>query len=149
MSICQLYLQLNQRFYYCRDAICEYVLLEKSLPINPFRVFDYFLGDRVDRDIIRQGNNHLINLCDELWVFGPIADGVLFEIVYSLNIQRPIRFFKIGTRSSEIKPITNINEITFEQEIHLAGHKKTDLLKEIELALSQLKSEKNQLDLPF
>lgn len=124
--------------------ICEYVLNKNAIPINPFRVFDYFLSDRVDRDIIRQGNNHLINLCDELWVFGPIADGVLFEIVYSLNIQRPIRFFKLGTRSSEIKPITNIRDITFEQEIHLAGHKKTDLLQEIEMALSQINSEITQ-----
>lgn len=139
----------SKRYFYCRDAICEYVLKANALPINPFRVFDYFLSDRVDRDLVRQGNNHLINLCDELWVFGPIADGVLFEIVYSLNIQRPIRFFKLGTRSNEIKPITKISDISFEQEIHLAGHKKVDLLKEIEMALHQIHSENEQLDLLF
>ena len=110
----------------------EYILNKKMLPINPFRVFDYFLSDRVDRDLIRQGNNHLIKMCDELWVFGPISDGVLFEIFLSLDLGKPIKFFKIGAKVDEIKLIKRITDIAFEPEIHLVGNKKIDLLRRIE-----------------
>ena len=122
----------SKKYFYCRDVVCEYILNKKMLPINPFRVFDYFLSDRVDRDLIRQGNNHLIKMCDELWVFGPISDGVLFEIFLSLDLGKPIKFFKIGAKVDEIKLIKRITDIAFEPEIHLVGNKKIDLLRRIE-----------------
>ena len=50
----------SKAFYYCKDVICEYVFKKDMLPINPFMVFNYFLNDRVDRDLIKRGNNHLI-----------------------------------------------------------------------------------------
>jgi hypothetical protein len=117
----------SKAFFYCRDAICEYVFKQKLLPVNPFRVFEYFLGDRVDRDIIRQGNNQLIATADELWVFGPIADGVLFEIVRARHLRKPVRFFSVATRSEEIKPLS-IDEVKFEPEVHSAQIKREDLL---------------------
>ncbi len=68
-------------YFYCRDAVCQFVFDNGAVPVNPFRVFEYFLGDRVDRNLVRQGNNNLIRIVDELWVFGDvIADGVLAEI---------------------------------------------------------------------
>lgn len=112
--------------FYCKDVICEYVLKEGKLPINPFMVFGYFLNDRVDRDLIRQGNNQLIQSSDELWVFGAIADGVLFEIALAKKIGKPIRFFSLGTRVSEIKEIT-VDEVTFEPEVHARQIRKNDL----------------------
>ncbi|KJU87780.1 hypothetical protein MBAV_000026, partial [Candidatus Magnetobacterium bavaricum] len=87
----------SKKFFYCRDAICEFVLKQKKLPLNPFRIFDYFLNDRVDRNIIRQGNNYLIRTCDEFWVFGPVADGVLFELTYAAKIQKKVKFFTVET----------------------------------------------------
>lgn len=137
----------SKKFFYCRDVICEYVLQHKMLPINPFRVFDYFLGDRVSRDLIRRGNNHLVRACDELWVFGPIADGVLFEVIYAINIGKPIRFFSIGTYAKEIKPVTNIKDIQFEPEVHAARQKREKLLKEIEVAFSAYQIYGPQLEL--
>jgi uncharacterized FAD-dependent dehydrogenase len=122
-------------FFYCRDAICEYVLRQEKLPINPFRVFDYFLGDRVDRNIIRRGNNKLIQSCEELWVFGPIADGVLFEIAYAKELNIPIKYFHISTNSSEIHPI-KLNEVVFESEVHAKQIKKTDLIHFLENELN-------------
>lgn len=117
----------SKAFFYCRDAVCEYVLKQGLLPINPFRVFEYFLGDRVDRNIVRQGNNQLVELADELWVFGPVADGVLFEIIRARERHKPVRYFSIATRSTEIKPIS-VSEVTFEPEVHARQITRTDLL---------------------
>src|SRR5882724_8814863 len=83
-------------YFYCRDAVCEFVFQKNAVPLNPFRVFEYFLGDRVERNLVRQGNNSLIRIADELWVFGEmIADGVLFEIFLARELNKPIRFFTI------------------------------------------------------
>jgi hypothetical protein len=116
----------SKAFFYCRDAVCEFVLKQGHLPLNPFRVFEYYLGDRVERNLVRQGNNQLIELADEVWVFGIIADGVLFEIVRARGLHKPVRFFSIAGRSGEIRPLS-LDEITFEPEVHSRQIKKVDL----------------------
>lgn len=117
----------SKNFFYCKDVICEFVLKQGKLPINPFMVFGYFLNDRVDRDLVRQGNNQLIQSCKELWVFGSIADGVLFEIALAKLKGIPIRFFKLGTRVTEIKEV-DITEMSFEPEVHARQIRKNDLV---------------------
>ena len=120
----------SKNYFYCKDVICQYVLNKGMLPINPFMVFGYFLNDRVERDIIRQGNNQLIQMCDELWVFGPIADGVLFEIALAKQTGKPVRYFKLGTREKEINEVdpNDPNSIVFEPEVHSKQIKKNDLM---------------------
>lgn len=117
----------SKAYFYCRDVICQYVFENGFLPLNPFRVFDYFLSDRVDRDLIRRGNNQLIKMCDELWVFGNIADGVLFEIASAINQGKKIRFFSVGTKVEDIKEI-DPKDLTFEPEVHAKQIKKQDII---------------------
>ena len=117
----------SKMHFYCRDVICEYVFKQGHLPINPFRVFDYFLSDRVDRDIIRRANNQLVNACEELWVFGNIANGVLFEISRAMSLDKNIRFFTIGTDIKDIKEIS-IDNIKFEPEVHAKQIKKENII---------------------
>ncbi|GLC79669.1 DUF7768 domain-containing protein [Lacrimispora brassicae] len=126
----QIFTAQSKNYFYCKDVICQYVLNKGMLPINPFMIFGYFLNDRVERDLIRQGNNQLIQKCDELWVFGPIADGVLFEIALAKQTGKPVRYFKLGTRESEINEIdpNDINSIVFEPEVHSKQIKKNDLM---------------------
>ena len=112
----------------CRDVICAWVMELEYLPLNPFRVFDYFLSERVDRDLVRRGNNNLLRMADELWVFGTVADGVLAEIEYAVELGKPIRFFTIGTRREDIREIT-VGEVRFEPEIHAAGRTREQLLR--------------------
>lgn len=118
--------------FYCRDAVCEFVFKQKAIPLNPFRVFEYFLHDRVDRDMVRQGNNNLIRLSDELWVFGEtIADGVLFEIQYARKLGKPIRFFTIDNRAERIREIS-VAKLTFERELYSStGLKREELLAKV------------------
>lgn len=118
----------SKNYFYCKDVICQFVLNQNRLPINPFMVFGYFLGDRVDRDIIRRGNNQLIQMCEELWVFGPIANGVLFEIALAKQTGKIVRYFKLGTKINEIKEIKDMSGIVFEPEVHSKQIKKSDLM---------------------
>ena len=111
----------SKRFFYCRDAICEFVFLSGCVPINPFRAFGYFLGDRVDRQLVREANNNLIRVSDELWVFGTtIANGVLFEIIYAHQLGMPVRLFSIANRASEIQPVP-VERLRFESELYAGG----------------------------
>lgn len=138
----------SKAFFYCRDAVCEFCLTKGVLPINPFRIFDYFLGDRVDRNIVRRGNNQLVVDCDELWVFGPISDGVLYEIVRARQTYKPVKFFTIATRSSEIAELPT-NQVTFEPEIHSRQITRETLLALIndDIAIDSLEPLQLDLDL--
>lgn len=108
----------SKKFFYTKDLICEFVFKKNAIPINPFQVFGYFLNDRVARSLVRNGNNELISRCDELWVFGPIADGVLFEISRAYQLKLPIRFFTIGTHLNDINEITDLSKLVFEPEVY-------------------------------
>jgi len=108
----------SKMYFYCKDAICEFVFNQGMLPVNPFMAFGYFLNDRVDRDLIRRANNQLISMCDELWVFGDIANGVMFEIMLAKSLDIPIRYFTVATKSSEMKEVT-LNDLSFEDEMAL------------------------------
>ncbi|MCB0263643.1 MAG: FAD-dependent oxidoreductase [Calditrichaeota bacterium] len=136
----------SKKFFYCRDVVCEYVFNRSLLPVNPFRIFDYFLSDRVPRDIIRRCNNQLIQISDELWVFGPISDGVLFEIALAKKLGLPIRFFSIGTTINDINSL-DIEDITFEPEVHARNIKKEKLLNFISDNI--VVEEPQQLSFPF
>jgi hypothetical protein len=75
--------------------ISSFVLKNGGVPLNPFMVFDYFLLDTVDRDMVREGNNNLVKRCDEIWVFGAISDGVLAEVRIAADRGRTIRYFEV------------------------------------------------------
>jgi len=111
------YTAQSKRDFYCRDAVCQFVFSAGAVPINPFRVFGYFLDDRVPRDTIREANRELLLRCDELWVFGhALADGVIIEISQAASRRIPIRFFTISSRPDEIGPL-RLPELEFEEEV--------------------------------
>ena len=119
----------SKRFFYCRDVICAYVFSEGCVPVNPFRAFEYFLHDRVNRDLVRQGNNNLIRVTDELWVFGDvIADGVFFEIIYAQRLEKPIRFYTIGTRIEDIHRIPP-EALRFEPSLYRGSWRRESLIE--------------------
>ncbi|PLX27245.1 hypothetical protein C0583_04385 [Candidatus Parcubacteria bacterium] len=77
-------------------------------------IFDYFLLDTVDRNLVREGNNNLVKRADELWVFGAVSDGVLAEIELAKSLKKNIRYFKI-IKSKDIVEIEK-NEVDMEEE---------------------------------
>jgi hypothetical protein len=94
----------SRHTFFCRDAVCVATFRRGFVPLNPFRTFDYFLGDRVPRDSIRDANRNLLARADELWVFGPeLADGVLEEIELAvLKLSLPVRFFTVCSEPEAI-----------------------------------------------
>ena len=103
---------MSKKYFYMRMLVVKYVLEMGCVPINPFMSFDYFLVDTVDRDIIRNANNNLVALADELWVFGSVSNGVMVEIKSVSQKGKLVRFFAI-TDDREISEISK-EELPFE-----------------------------------
>ena len=103
--------------FYFRQHISKYVLEQGYVPLNPFMIFEYFMLDTVDRDLIRNANNNLVRRADQLWVFGEISDGVLAEIKLAKELEKPIRYFLI-VKSREIREISE-NEVQFERGLSI------------------------------
>ena len=104
---------ISKHYFYFRQHISKFILEQNCIPLNPFMSFEYFMLDTVDRDLIRNANNNLVKKADELWVFGPISDGVLAEIKLAKELNKPIRYFRI-VESKEIKEISK-DEVEFEE----------------------------------
>ena len=107
------YSAISKHYFYFRQYISKFILEQNCIPLNPFMIFEYFLLDAVKRDLIRKANNNLIEKADELWVFGPISDGVLKEIKLAKKLNKPIRYFEI-IKDKKIKEISK-KEVKFEK----------------------------------
>ncbi|MEA5359784.1 hypothetical protein VA596_09565 [Amycolatopsis sp., V23-08] len=126
------YTAQSKHYFYCRDAVCQYVFEQGAVPLNPFRVFDYFLGDRVGRDDVRGGNRRLIEACDEVWIFGDtLADGVLIEIAQATQSNKPVKYFTIDNVAEKIQS-TVPTDLDVEPEVlHLTGLDRELLLEKL------------------
>jgi len=108
-----IFIAMSKHLFYFRRHAVKFVLEQGFTPISQFGIFDYYITDGVDRDLVRQANNNLVRVSDELWVFGPISDGVLAEIKSVKNMNKPIKYFKV-INSKEIKGISK-EEVEFEE----------------------------------
>jgi hypothetical protein len=98
------YVAFSKHQFYLRAHISSFVLHQGQTPVSPFMNFDYNLSDLIDRDYIRVANNTLLHKCDELWVFGPVSDGVLVEIHLARKLGKPVRYFRI-TRAQRFEEV--------------------------------------------
>lgn len=109
------YTAFSKHYFYFRQHISKFVLQYNCVPLNPFMIHEYFLLDTIDRQTIRNSNNTLVKRCDEVWVFGPVSDGVLEEIRLAKKMNKPIRYYEI-VNSREIKE-TSKSEVRFEDDL--------------------------------
>jgi len=107
-----IYPAYSKQLFYFRQHISKFVLENGCIPLNPFMIFEYFMLDTVDRDLVREANNNLVERVDELWVFGQISDGVMAEIEIAKKTKKPIEYFEI-IKSREIKRVKK-NQVEFE-----------------------------------
>lgn len=108
------YTAMSKHYFYYRMHISKYVLEQGKVPLNPFMLFDYFLLDTVERDLVRDANNSVVLRSDQIWVFGPISNGVLAEILLAQKKNKPIYYFKIN--KSLISPLVD-EEPEMEEEV--------------------------------
>ncbi len=107
------YTAMSKHTTFFKDHISKFVLERGCVPLNPFAI-PYFMLDTVPRDVVREANNNLLMRADELWVFGPVSDGLLAEIKLAKQLGKPIRYFTI-VDSREIKEISK-EEVEFEDK---------------------------------
>ncbi|MFH1521818.1 MAG: hypothetical protein ABIF18_02560 [archaeon] len=105
----------SKHYFYFRQHISKFVLEQGCVPLNPFMIFEYFMLDTIDRDIVRNANNNLVKRADEIWIFGPVADGVLEEIRLAKREGKSIRYFDI-IKSKDIVEISK-EEVKFEKDL--------------------------------
>lgn len=110
-----IFIGMSKHYFYFRRHAVKYVLEQGHTPISQYGIFDYFLTDCVDRDLVRRANNNLIRISDEFWVFGPISDGVLAEIKLVKEAGKLIKYFKI-IKSKDIREIQK-TEVEFEDDL--------------------------------
>ena len=110
-----IYTAMSKHLFYFRMHVSKFVFEQGGVPLNPFMLSDYFLLDTVDRDLIRAANNTYVQAANEVWVFGPISDGILAEIKLAKVNVLPIRYFAI-IKSKEIVP-TRVEEVEMEEDV--------------------------------
>lgn len=109
------YTAMSKHYFYFRMYISCYVLESGMVPLNPFMLFDYFLLDKVDRDLVRDANNSVVLRSDQVWVFGPISNGVLAEILLAKKANKPVAYFKIDKPHKIIH--VNVDMVEMEDEV--------------------------------
>ena len=86
----------SKRNFYWQMHISQFCLNNKRIPLNPFMLFRYFLGDTVSREKIYIANNNIVRLCKEVWSFGEISDGVLAEVKIKKDLGQQVSYYKIA-----------------------------------------------------
>jgi hypothetical protein len=81
--------------FFWQMQISQFCLEKRVIPLNPFMLFRYFLGDTVPRKQVYEANNNIVRISDELWVFDQVSDGVLAEIKIKKEAGGTVKYFKI------------------------------------------------------
>lgn len=95
------YAAYSKRNFYLHQHISKYCLKKRRIPLNPFMLFKYFLGDAVSREAVYLANASIVNLTDEIWTFGDISDGVLEEIIMKKKTGGKVKYFSINQKTTQ------------------------------------------------
>jgi hypothetical protein len=107
------YTAMSRHSAFAKELVCAHVFHLGSVPLNPFMMFGYFLYDMVDRDQVRSANAMVISAVNEVWSYGPIANGCLQEILQAQREGKVVRYFNVASRIEDIREI-EIDELVFE-----------------------------------
>ncbi len=97
------YTAYSKRNFYLQMHISQYCLEHHMVPLNPFLLFRYFIGDSVPREVIYEGNNNLVRMSDEVWAFDEVSNGVLAEVITKKEQGGKVKYFR---HYSDKAPIT-------------------------------------------
>jgi hypothetical protein len=114
------YSAYSKKNFYWQTHISKFCLEKKVVPLNPFMLFRYFLGDAVPRSAVYLANNNIVRLCDEVWCFGEVSDGVLAEVKLKKKLGQPVKYFNLtkklpATFRKVPKPLVVFEEVELEK----------------------------------
>jgi hypothetical protein len=75
------------------DKLCCDILGEGYLPISPIHLFSFIKNENQREEIIKMCFK-LIELCDEVWVYGE-SEGCILEKEYALKINKKVMLKKV------------------------------------------------------
>lgn len=104
----------SKRNFFWQMHISQFCLQNRRIPLNPFMLFRYFLGDSVEREKVYTANNNIVAMCDELWTFGEVSDGVLAEIKLKKDKNQPVEYYKIAKSNPATFRKVSSNSVEFE-----------------------------------
>ena len=104
----------SKRNFYWQMHISQFCLNNKRIPLNPFMLFRYFLGDSVSREKVYVANNNIVRLCSEVWTFGEISDGVLAEVKIKKDLAQAVNYYKIINSNPVMFRKTSPQSVEFE-----------------------------------
>lgn len=104
---------MSKHNFYLKDHISNFILKEHRVPLNPYMLFGYYMGDAIERDFVRKGSYELLLTADELWIFGIIADGIVTEIELAMKHNKPIHFYAMDETGLDFKEIVNMDDLKF------------------------------------
>lgn len=110
----------SKRNFYLQMHISQYCLEHHMVPLNPFLLFRYFIGDSVPRETIYEANNNLVRLSDEVWTFDEVSNGVLAEVLTKKEQGGKVKYFR---HYSDKAPITyrQVSPVKVEFEVPRLG----------------------------
>jgi hypothetical protein len=131
------YTAQSAKNFHQRMLICKFVFEKGAVPVNPFNLFGYFLYELIDRDLVRNGNNNVLERCDELWAFGDVSDGMLAEIKMFTETGKPVRYFDISRLPEKITA-TTLEKLPFEEKIRSRKRSAVRALKSSHLSVKRV-----------
>lgn len=111
-----IYPAYSKRNFYWQMHISQFCLEKKTIPLNPFMLFRYFLGDTVSRESVYLANNNIVRMSDEVWTFGEISDGVLAEVKMKKDQRQLVKYFKIAQTNPVVFRRISPKSVKFEDE---------------------------------
>jgi hypothetical protein len=114
------YTAMSKHSFCYRTLVSKFVFESQRVPINPALNFDFGFHGLVKKDDVLTGNNNLLRAADEVWVFGPISDGVYAEMLLAKDFDLSVRYFSIDGSWTirEVAPA----ELVFEPDVvHRVG----------------------------
>ena len=100
----------SRNWFYAREAITRYAVEQGAAVVNPFMNYGFYLNGAVKKDEVDECCHQLIRSADELWVFGPISEAILTDIVVAVMEGKHIRFFSY--RNSLLKFMNFVRKIS-------------------------------------
>lgn len=109
------YTALSKHSFCYRVFITKFVLEREFVPLNPAMNFDFAFHGLAAKNQVITANNNMVRSADEVWVFGPISDGVWAEVLIGERLGKPIRFHRIN-KDFSIDEIP-VEECEFEADV--------------------------------
>jgi hypothetical protein len=112
-----IYTAMSKHFFCYRTLVSKFVFEQHGVPVNPALNFDFGFHGLIKKDDVLTGNNNLLRVSDEIWIFGPVSDGVYAEMILADEFGLRARYFEIDSTWA-IREISS-NNLIFEPDV---GH---------------------------